>query len=1229
MTQYIRSNHQDILRYPPYAALLTRWSLSAWARIACCARLQRGRVLLVGLTVVAGRRGRLLRLAVLMLAWASLLIGAEPNIDGLTTIRIMPLGDSITAGYGADVGGYREQLKNRLASAGYNAVFVGSQSTFNLTSDPSLAHEGHSGWTIPQITSIVTGSFSLNSTSANQVITTANPDVVMLMIGTNDMLGSNGMGIDPNLYRQLLDAIYVQKPTVRVIVMPFIYCSIFADVQGDNVNYGGRDIRFINSQNVVVARLDGGLVQIITGYQRAGRRISFYDGLNLVVTPANCHDTAVLTDGVHPTAGTYEAMGNALVRAIQDVSSGVLDGSVLATMPSGLIATANGAGFDLAWTRNSANETGFQIDATSDPAFQNGITTVTAPAGSNGASITGLLANTHYYLRIRAVDAAGASANTTPSEATTGTGGSSVLSTPAFSPDGGTYTSTQAVTLSCATVGAAIHFTIDGSTPTAASTTYSGAISVPSTTTIKAVATASGLSASAVASATYTIAAPATVPTPVISPGGGTYTSTQAVTLSCSTGGAAIHFTIDGTTPTGSSPTYTSAINVASTTTIKAIATASGMSASAVASATYTITAGSGLASVTGLQASGEASTQINATWTNPGGATAVEVQYDTDPGYPAPTSLILGATTDHVQIAHLTPSMTYFLRVRCTNGASSSAWVGASVATLALVDLVMVGDSITYGWGYASSGRNTVGKGIPGDQSGNASQRFFADVITLRPRLVTIMIGTNDIANGVTVPTIESNLTAMVQTARSNGIGVILGTVPPAGNTTVRPTGLIDALNDWIATYAASQGLRVADYHAAMWPYNAGDFGDGLHPSTQGYAKMSAVLDAVLPLALADQGSGYGSAPADPTAYPNGDGALSGVPFGDGSAPPEYAWDGNPNTMYESGSDSGSNGYTGLDLGAPKRITGYRFLANQDPVNRLYRRSFGARLQGSNSSATTGFIDIALVSLVPFSNRTVAYGITDTNSYRWVRMFSATGGLCDATEIALVGTTGGSSTVAMPTFSPAGGTYTSPQAVTLSCSTSGAIIHFTTDGSTPTASSTTYNGTINVASTMTITAIATASNMTASAAGSATYTISTPGTVATPTFSPAGGTYTSPQAVTLSCSTGGAIIHFTTDGSTPTASSSTSSGAMTVANTTTIKMIATASGLSDSAVASATYTIAPGITAAQADSGASHRCGIGSGLAAFILGLLTMVGRRQRSAPRHQSACSPAALRQ
>jgi hypothetical protein len=173
---------------------------------------------------------------------------------------------------------------------------------------------------------------------------------------------------------------------------------------------------------------------------------------------------------------------------------------------------------------------------------------------------------------------------------------------------------------------------------------------------------------------------------------------------------------------------------------------------------------------------------------------------------------------------------------------------------------------------------------------------------------------------------------------------------------------------------------------------------------------------------------------------------------------------------------------------------------------------------------------------------------------------------------------TGTANPAATPTFSPGTGTYTSTQSVTIS-STPGATIYYTTNGTTPTTSSTPYTGPISVTSSETINAVATASGYTTSAVGSATYTISagTPA-AATPTFSPAGGTYTSQQTVTIS-STPGATIYYTTNGATPTTSSTPYTGPITVSSSETINAIATASGYMTSAVGTATYTINTGTT--------------------------------------------------
>jgi len=157
--------------------------------------------------------------------------------------------------------------------------------------------------------------------------------------------------------------------------------------------------------------------------------------------------------------------------------------------------------------------------------------------------------------------------------------------TPAFTPGGGISASSQTVTISDATIGATIHFTSDGSTPTASSPTYSGPNTVSVTETIQAIAVANGYTNSAVATATYTINIPVAA-TPTFSPSGGTFTAAQSITISDTTAGAMIYYSTNGTTPT---TPYTGPIMVSNSENITAIAVASGYTNSAVASATYTI----------------------------------------------------------------------------------------------------------------------------------------------------------------------------------------------------------------------------------------------------------------------------------------------------------------------------------------------------------------------------------------------------------------------------------------------------------------------------------------------------------------------------------------------------------------------------------------------------------------------------------------------------------------
>jgi hypothetical protein len=159
---------------------------------------------------------------------------------------------------------------------------------------------------------------------------------------------------------------------------------------------------------------------------------------------------------------------------------------------------------------------------------------------------------------------------------------------PTFNPAGGTYTTAQAVVLSDAASGVVIHYTTDGSAPTASSPVYSAPIPVNGGTMINAMATAALFNNSDVVSAIYNLQAA----TPALSLPGGTYNATQTVGLSDATAGAVIHYTTDGSTPTGFSPVlYGSAITLSSTTTLQALATAPGFSSSAVAGATYVLQA--------------------------------------------------------------------------------------------------------------------------------------------------------------------------------------------------------------------------------------------------------------------------------------------------------------------------------------------------------------------------------------------------------------------------------------------------------------------------------------------------------------------------------------------------------------------------------------------------------------------------------------------------------------
>src|SRR5512143_539714 len=166
--------------------------------------------------------------------------------------------------------------------------------------------------------------------------------------------------------------------------------------------------------------------------------------------------------------------------------------------------------------------------------------------------------------------------------------------------------------------------------------------------------------------------------------------------------------------------------------------------------------------------------------------------------------------------------------------------------------------------------------------------------------------------------------------------------------------------------------------------------------------------------------------------------------------------------------------------------------------------------------------------------------------------------------------------TAAAPLLSPEAGTYSGVIDVAMTTATAGATIRYTTDGSTPTETSgTVYAGPVHVAETTTLKAVAYRAEWTTSSVTSGTYTIAP--LAAAPAFSPGPGIYLAAQEVAITTATAGASIHYSLDGTTPTAATGTLySGPVHVATSLTLRAVAFGTGLTTSPVTSGSYEIGP-----------------------------------------------------
>ena len=182
------------------------------------------------------------------------------------------------------------------------------------------------------------------------------------------------------------------------------------------------------------------------------------------------------------------------------------------------------------------------------------------------------------------------------------------------------------------------------------------------------------------------------------------------------------------------------------------------------------------------------------------------------------------------------------------------------------------MGNSITEGWARLSprffENENYINRGISGQVTQQMLLRFRADVIDLKPQVVVILAGTNDIAQNsgyIAVEDIFRNIISMTELARYHEIKVILCSVLPAidfpWNRGLKPAEKIIKLNEMIKNYAAEKSIIYVDYYSALVDDNGGlkvpDYtsaGDLVHPNSNGYKVMEKVLQPALSKALNKQ---------------------------------------------------------------------------------------------------------------------------------------------------------------------------------------------------------------------------------------------------------------------------------------------------------------------------------------------------------------------------------------
>ncbi len=946
-----------------------------------------------------------------------------------------------------------------------------------------------------------------------------------------------------------------------------------------------------NEVDGVATDASGTVYALVTG----GPGLLAFPNANGVIDTAKMYVASTVAGKLLATDGK----GNFYIDLYSNASSGDviewLGLNLLRAAPSA-VATASTASFIAVLNDGGCSPAPmvtFTAAGTNASAFA-AATTGTCSSTAIGASYTATLTFTP--------PAVGTSTATLTAQDTNGNNGSAAVSgtgegtvaTPAFSLAPGTYTGAQSLTITDATLGASVYYTTDGSAPGAnmgTSTLYSGPVSIGSSETVNAIAVDAGDTSSLVASAAYVINVAGASATPTFSVAPGTYMTPQAVSIADTTAGVAIYYTTDGSTPTTTSTLYSSPIVVSSTETINAIATGGGAGNSGVATALYTITLpASAFQNVVVSQA-----TQLGALPSG-GAQSGGEPAGDTMAvnGY----GNLVATNTYNNQILLFTPQgtkATVLGTLSNPNGVAvdsqNNLYIGFSYSPNVL-KIPYVNGAYAAIAATSSSTPNCTGTDTSECIMNHVSLASGSGVVSLVfDAKGNLFFGTTNQNQGGNNPnTIYECTAACLYTGTPAPAVLFKEPTASAPDTTGQLSigGMaIDASGNLFFTDSAIGSTNNQESFSS-------NVNELPYPSGSGYATTPTVIYTYAPATPANYDAEIDGVATSPNgtiyallqnttgvlAFPNVGGsyssknmylvsAQSGKLMTSDALGNLYEADNNAN-IYEIAVNNITAPTTPVQN--PATATNVTTFLNDGGCTTT-PPTVSFAFSGTASAAFTASTTGACTTTVTGASFATSVAFNPSSVGESVATLTATDSLKNTGTSAVSGTATPAPPAATPTFSVAAGTYTTVQTVTISDTSTNAAIYYTTDGSTPTTASTLYSGPVAVGTTETLNAIATGNGFATSPVATALYTINLP-TAAIPTFSVTPGTYTAPQTVAIADATSGAAIYYTTNGSTPTASSTLYKGAITVGASETINAVAIEANYNNSAVASAAYVI-------------------------------------------------------